>query len=46
MNNKPVNTQIQTMNTDNENESSSAPVKRPQIPNDILFPSEQGRMMY
>lgn len=32
----PVNTQIQTIVTDNENETSSAGVNRPQMPNEIL----------
>jgi len=32
----PVSTQIQTINSAIENESSSAEVKRPQIPNEIL----------
>lgn len=32
----PVKTQIQTIVTDNENETSSAGVKRPHIPNEIL----------
>ena len=32
----PVSTQIQTIETDNENETSSAGVKRPQTPSEIL----------
>lgn len=32
----PVNTQIQTINNDIEKDSSSAVVKRPHIPNEIL----------
>lgn len=32
----PVSTQMQTMNRARENDNNSAPVKRPQIPNDIL----------
>lgn len=37
----PVNTQIQTIVTDNENETSSAGVKRPQIPNEILMDTKK-----
>lgn len=37
---------MQTMKTDREKERSSAPVHRPQIPKEILFPLEQGRIMY
>lgn len=42
----PVKTQIHTMNMESENDRSSAPVNRPHTPNDILFPSEHGRIMY
>jgi hypothetical protein len=34
------------MKTDSEKERSSAAVNLPHIPNEILFPSEQGLMMY
>lgn len=37
---------MHTMKTDNENESNSAPVNRPHIPNDILLPSEHGLIIY
>lgn len=37
---------MQTIDTAREKLKSSAAVKRPQIPNDILLPSEQGRIMY
>lgn len=37
---------MQTINRDNENESNSAAVNRPHIPNENLLPSEQGRVMY
>lgn len=42
----PVKTQTQTMDTANEKLNSSALVYRPQQPNDIRLPSEQGRIMY
>lgn len=42
----PVSTHIHTMKTDNENDSSSAAVNLPHIPNEILLPSEHGRMIY
>lgn len=42
----PVNTQIHTILTLNENESNSAPVNLPQTPNDILLPSVHGRLIY
>lgn len=42
----PVRTQMQTMNTESENDNNSAAVNRPHIPNDILLPSEQGRIIY
>lgn len=37
---------MQTINTDNEKENSSAAVNLPHIPNDILLPSEHGRIIY
>lgn len=37
---------MQTMKTDRENDSNSAAVNLPHMPNEILFPSEQGLMMY
>lgn len=37
---------MQTIDTDNVKLNSSAAVKRPQIPNDIRFPSVHGRIMY
>lgn len=42
----PVNTHMHTILTLSENESNSAPVNLPQTPNDILLPSEHGRIMY
>lgn len=42
----PVSTHIQTIDTESKKLKSSAAVKRPQKPNDTLFPSEHGRMMY
>lgn len=42
----PVRTHMQTMKTDSENDRISALVKRPHMPNDILFPSEHGLIMY
>lgn len=37
---------MHTIKTESENESNSAPVKRPHIPNEILFPSEHGLIIY
>lgn len=42
----PVSTQMHTIDTANEKLNSSAAVNRPQNPNDIRLPSEQGRMIY
>lgn len=42
----PVNTQIHTMLTLSENDNNSALVNLPQTPNDILFPSEHGLIIY
>lgn len=42
----PVSTQMHTIDTANEKLKSSAAVNRPQNPNDIRVPSEQGRIMY
>jgi len=42
----PVSTHIQTIKTERENDSSSAAVNLPQMPNEILFPSEQGLIIY
>lgn len=37
---------MHTMNKESENESNSAAVNRPHIPNENLLPSEQGLVMY
>lgn len=34
------------MKTESENDKISAPVNLPHTPNDILFPSEHGRVIY
>lgn len=42
----PVNTHMQTIVTDNVKLNNSAGVNRPQIPNDIRFPSVHGLIIY
>lgn len=37
---------MQTINKDNEKESNSATVNRPQTPNENLLSSEHGRVIY
>lgn len=42
----PVSTQMSTSITESEKDRSSARVKRPQQPNEILFCGEQGLVRY
>lgn len=42
----PVSTQTHTMATERENETSSAAVNRPHVPNEIFLPLEHGLMRY